>query len=81
MTSYEFLNDLSFTLQEIISDAEKGVEVCTLHSDYSLIKFMHMQQMVGVRRLMLPVAIGFNMPGPVNEMFDHYFRKLDDVKR
>ena len=80
MNGEAFLRALSDTCRELIHDAVNGISVCPKFEDATLIGFMQLHQLLGLRRLMLPLAAQFSVTAMAESVFDQYLNQLEDIK-
>jgi hypothetical protein len=74
------LRTIADTCRDLVRDAVSGISVCTSYDEASLIGFMQLHQLLGLRRLMLPMAAQFNVSTMAESVFDCYLNQLEDVK-
>lgn len=75
-----FLHTLSGTCRSVVGDAVNGVSVCSTYEDASIVGFMHLHRLCGVRLLMLPIAETLGVSREAESVFDSYFTQLEDIK-
>ncbi len=74
------LRTIADTCRDMVRDAVNGISVCTNYDEASLIGFMHLHQLMGLRRLMLPLADSCDSRSMAVSVFDSYLSQLEDVK-
>jgi hypothetical protein len=80
MTSDLFLHTLAATCRSVVADTVNGVSVCSTYEDASLVGFMHLHRLCGIRLLMLPMAESLRVSRAAESVFDRYLSQLEDIK-
>ena len=80
MTSDMLLQVVADTCREVIRDAVSGLSVCRNYEDATLILWMQTHQLLGLRRLMLPLATRCDSVVLAESVFDRYLSQLEDIK-
>lgn len=80
MSSEDFLRALADTCRDTVRDAVNGISVCTSYDQATLIGFMQLHQLLGLRRLMLPLAAQYAVSTMAESVFDCYLNQLEDIK-
>lgn len=80
MTSDLLLQMVADTCREVIRDAVSGLSVCRNYEDATLILWMQTHQLMGLRRLMLPLAARCDSVEAAESVFDRYLCQLEDIK-
>ncbi len=80
MNSDVLLRAVSGACRDLVRDAVSGISACSRYEDAMLIAFMQTHQLLGVRRLMLPLAAELGVTVPAESVFDRYLSQLEDVK-
>lgn len=80
MTSDVFLYNLAESCRAVINDAVSGISVCTTYEDATLIGFMQLHRLCGVRLLMLSLSVPLGVDREAEKIFDLYFTQLEDIK-
>lgn len=80
MNSETLLRAVADTCRDLVRDAVSGISTCSRYEDAILIAFMQTNQLLGVRRLMLPLADQCGVKIPAESIFDNYMSQLEDVK-
>lgn len=75
-----FLKNLAETCRVVVVDAVNGISVCPNYEDASVVGFMQLHRLCGVRLLMLPIADLFGVSCEAESVFDSYFTQLEDIK-
>ncbi len=73
------LRAIADTCRDLVRDAVNGISVCRDFDAASLIGFMQMHQLLGVRRLMLPLAAEFGIAVMAEAVFNQYLSQLEDI--
>lgn len=74
------LKTMADVCRDIVRDAVSGISVCLTYEDATLIGFMQTHQMLGLRRLMVPLAAEYNQTVMAESIFDSYLTQLENVK-
>jgi hypothetical protein len=80
MTRESYLLGLAEACRSVINDTVSGISVCTTYEDATLIGFMQLHRLCGVRLLMLQLAESIGCERESEQIFDIYFRQLEDIK-
>lgn len=75
-----FLHSLADSCRGVVTDTVNAVSVCVSFEDASLVGFMHLHRLCGIRLLMLPLAEALCVSREAESVFDNYFRQLEDIK-
>lgn len=80
MSRDELLRTVADTCRDVVRDAESGISTCRRYEDAVLIGWMHTHQLIGLRRLMLPLADTCGATSMSESIFDSFFSDLELVK-
>ena len=80
MNQYELLRAVADTCRDLVTDAESAIMTCTGYEDATLIGSMQTHQLIGLRRLMLPLAESLGAVSVAESIFDRYLCQLEAVK-
>lgn len=80
MDSEALLQTIKITCRDLVRDAVNGISACTNYEEATLIGFMQLHQLLGLRRLMLPLAEQYGALAMAESVFNCYLSQLEDVK-
>jgi len=75
-----FLHSLAGACRGVVADTVNAVSVCVSFEDASVVGFMHLHRLCGIRLLMLPLAETLGVSREAESVFDSFFRQLEDIK-
>lgn len=80
MNQVLLLRAIADTCRDLVRDAVNGISACTSYDEASLIGFMQLHQLLGLRRLMLPLAAQCDGTAMAESVFNQYLSQLEDIK-
>jgi len=80
MTPQLFLASVAEACRIVVADAVSGISVCRAYEDATIVGFMQLHRLCGVRLLMLQMADDLGVLQEAESVFDRYFSQLEDIK-